>query len=84
MASSIVVFLLLCFQSVSLADVVVRVGAQALRDDGWAALVGHRVAILTNPTGVFPDTLSHVVDSLNSPAVRAQGNDWPLRHRTAP
>ena len=39
----------------------VRTGSQVLRDEGYASLAGHRVAILSNPTGVFPDTLEHIV-----------------------
>lgn len=41
---------------------MVRVGIQVLRDNNYADLVGQRVAILSNPTGVFPDSLRHIVD----------------------
>jgi uncharacterized protein YbbC (DUF1343 family) len=40
----------------------VRVGIEVLRSHDYSDLVGQRVAILSNPTGVFPDTLRHIVD----------------------
>lgn len=40
----------------------VRLGNQHLRDSSWVTLDGHRVAILTNPSGIFADTLEHIVD----------------------
>ncbi|ASO17931.1 uncharacterized protein YbbC (DUF1343 family) [Actinoalloteichus hoggarensis] len=45
------------------ASGVVRVGAQVAAEDGWRALAGRRVGILTNPTGVLPE-LTHVVDAV--------------------
>ena len=45
----------------------VQVGLQVLRDElSFSPLVGERVVVLTNPSGVFPDTLTHVVDALKS------------------
>lgn len=41
----------------------VLTGAQRLADDGWAALSGHRVGVISNPTGILPDA-SHIVDSM--------------------
>ncbi|AOS61127.1 exo-beta-N-acetylmuramidase NamZ family protein [Actinoalloteichus hymeniacidonis] len=41
----------------------VRVGAQVSAEAGWRELAGHRVGILTNPTGVLPE-LTHVVDAV--------------------
>jgi len=35
---------------------------QVLRDGGYAELSGRRVAVLSNPSGVFQDTLHHLVD----------------------
>ena len=47
------------------ADVLL--GNQQLRDSfDYAPLWGHRVAVLSNPTGVFQDTLVHVADALTS------------------
>jgi len=40
----------------------VQLGNQQLRDSSWETLDGHRVAILTNPSGIFADTLEHIVD----------------------
>ena len=46
-----------------------RVGSQVLRDaagEAWGPLLrGKRVAVLTNPSGVFPDTFQHLVDALH-------------------
>eukprot|EP00940_MAST-03C_sp_MAST-3C-sp2_P001937 g1937.t1 len=39
-----------------------RPGAQVLRDRNWDLLRGERVAVLTNPSGILPDTLEHIVD----------------------
>ncbi|PSK97534.1 uncharacterized protein YbbC (DUF1343 family) [Haloactinopolyspora alba] len=41
----------------------VRTGAQRLADDGWATLRGHRVGVISNPTGILDDA-SHIVDSM--------------------
>lgn len=40
---------------------VIRTGLEVLRMDGFSILRGERVAILSNPTGVFSDSLEHVV-----------------------
>lgn len=55
------VLLIVCAASVQAAARGVRTGSQMLRDEEYSALAGHRVAILSNPTGVFPDTLQHIV-----------------------
>lgn len=39
-------------------------GNQVLRDSGYEALLGKRVGVLTNPTGVFADSMQHIVDAL--------------------
>jgi hypothetical protein len=44
---------------------VVTLGNMVLRDGGFRALKGHRVAVLTNPTGVFVDTMEHIVDVMH-------------------
>ena len=44
------------------ATPVVTLGNVVLRDSGFSQLKGHRVAVLTNPTGVFADSMSHIVD----------------------
>lgn len=46
----------------------VRTGADVLATDGWNRLRGHRVGIITNPTGVLstPDRyLTHLVDEIH-------------------
>ena len=43
----------------------VVIGNQVLRNSSFELLQGHSVAILTNPSGVFPDTLQHIVDHLH-------------------
>lgn len=40
-------------------------GNMMFRDEGFVQLKGHRVAVLTNPTGVFVDSMSHIVDVMN-------------------
>lgn len=40
-------------------------GNQILRDSNYKVLQNHRVAVLTNPTGVFADTMVHIVDEMN-------------------
>lgn len=47
----------------------VRTGADVLAEQGWNRLRGHRVGILTNPTGVLstPDSyLAHEVDEIHT------------------
>ncbi|WP_205325509.1 exo-beta-N-acetylmuramidase NamZ domain-containing protein [Glycomyces sp. YM15] len=43
----------------------VRTGIEVLAEDGFAALAGQRVGIISNPTGVLPD-LSHEVDLMHA------------------
>ena len=43
----------------------VILGNEVLRRDSFSALHGERVTILTNPSGIFPDTLQHIVDFLH-------------------
>ncbi|MEU5693506.1 DUF1343 domain-containing protein [Actinosynnema sp. NPDC020468] len=43
----------------------VAAGADVLAADGWRALEGRKVGVLTNPTGVLRD-LTHVVDALTA------------------
>jgi uncharacterized protein YbbC (DUF1343 family) len=47
------------------ADTTTRIatGAQLLAQDGWRALSGKRVGVVTNPTGVLADQ-THIVDSM--------------------
>lgn len=49
----------------AIADPTVTLGNMVLRNDGFSKLKGHRVAVLTNPTGVFVDTMTHIVDVMN-------------------
>jgi uncharacterized protein YbbC (DUF1343 family) len=42
---------------------VVTPGADTLAADGWRALAGRKLGVLTNPTGVLRD-LTHIVDSM--------------------
>jgi uncharacterized protein YbbC (DUF1343 family) len=44
----------------------VIVGLEVLRNDSFKLLAGESVAILTNPTGVFPDSLANLVDVLHA------------------
>lgn len=43
-------------------------GAQALYQDRWATLRGHRVGVVSNPTGVLDD-LTHIVDRMHADGV---------------
>ncbi len=67
-----VLLLLPLLLRVSFARVIL--GNQILRDSGYAALVGRRVAVLSNPTGVFQDTLGHIVDDLVQQNASSQNN----------
>lgn len=42
----------------------VILGNEVLRDSGYKQLQGHRVGILSNPTGIYMDTLEHIVDAI--------------------
>jgi uncharacterized protein YbbC (DUF1343 family) len=59
---SALIFLLAVFGS---ATAAVTLGNMVLRDDNFSMLKGHRVGVLTNPTGVFADTMTHIVDVMN-------------------
>lgn len=65
MISVISVLLLLNVVDMGLAAPVVTLGNMILRDSGFELLKGHRVAVLTNPTGVFVDNMKHIVDVMN-------------------
>ncbi|GAA1399098.1 DUF1343 domain-containing protein [Luteococcus peritonei] len=43
-------------------------GAQALAEDRWSALVGRKVGVISNPTGVLDD-LTHIVDRMHADGV---------------
>jgi uncharacterized protein YbbC (DUF1343 family) len=40
-------------------------GNSILRQSEYSLLAGHRVAVLSNPTGVFPTDMVHIVDDLH-------------------
>jgi uncharacterized protein YbbC (DUF1343 family) len=46
-------------------DSKVMTGAQALAKDGWKALAGQKVGVISNPTGILED-LSHIVDTMHA------------------
>jgi uncharacterized protein YbbC (DUF1343 family) len=56
------ILLLFFTAAMTSATPVVTLGNVVLRDSGFSQLKGHRVAVLTNPTGVFADSMSHIVD----------------------
>ena len=44
----------------------IRIGIEIERDEGYPHVTSRdRIAVLTNPSGVFPDNLEHIVDVLN-------------------
>jgi uncharacterized protein YbbC (DUF1343 family) len=43
----------------------VTTGAQALAKDGWKALAGQKVGVISNPTGILDD-LNHIVDTMHA------------------
>ncbi len=43
----------------------VILGNEVLRKTAFSQLLGENVAVLTNPSGLFPDTLEHIVDHLH-------------------
>ncbi|MEV5964854.1 DUF1343 domain-containing protein [Kribbella sp. NPDC051952] len=40
-------------------------GAEALAKDGWRALAGQKVGVISNPTGILPD-FTHIVDTMHA------------------
>jgi uncharacterized protein YbbC (DUF1343 family) len=55
---------LLLISHLQLLSGLVQLGNEILRNNNYDVLLGHRVAILTNPTGVYQDNLLHIVDVL--------------------
>lgn len=51
----------------------VKTAAQQLADDGWAALAGRRVGVVTNPTGTLDNLRSIVDEMVESGAVTVAG-----------
>jgi uncharacterized protein YbbC (DUF1343 family) len=43
----------------------VMTGAEVLAKDGWRALAGQKVGVISNPTGILPD-FSHIVDTMHA------------------
>ncbi|MGZ0150995.1 exo-beta-N-acetylmuramidase NamZ family protein [Kribbella sp. WER1] len=43
----------------------VQSGAEVLARDGWRALTGQKVGVISNPTGILPD-LQHIVDTMHA------------------
>ena len=63
---TLVLFLLSLIAGERMVGAKVTLGNMILRDDDFSALKGHRVAALTNPTGVFMDTMNHIVDEMKA------------------
>ncbi|TCC54009.1 DUF1343 domain-containing protein [Kribbella capetownensis] len=40
-------------------------GAEVLAKDGWRALAGQKVGVISNPTGILPD-FNHIVDTMHA------------------
>eukprot|EP01032_Pedospumella_encystans_P025769 gene25769-29113_t len=53
------------FVASELARVPIVLGNEVLREDNYGPLVGKRIGILTNPTGVFMDTMTLIVDEMS-------------------
>lgn len=51
------------------SQAAVRTGADVWAARGWQPLAGHRVGVLTNPTGVLAD-MTNIVDSMTAAGVR--------------
>ncbi|MER7248353.1 DUF1343 domain-containing protein [Kribbella sp. NPDC000426] len=43
----------------------VMTGAEVLAKDGWRALAGQKVGVISNPTGILPD-YQHIVDTMHA------------------
>ncbi|MFI5690391.1 exo-beta-N-acetylmuramidase NamZ domain-containing protein [Kribbella sp. NPDC051586] len=43
----------------------VMTGAEVLAKDGWRALAGQKVGVISNPTGILPD-FQHIVDTMHA------------------
>jgi len=57
---------LLAIVSCSLAAVVP--GVVVLQRDNWKQLQGKRIGVISNPTGILPDTLEHIVNVMHADA----------------
>ena len=60
----LIILTLVKCRSTSNINNIIRFGNQLLRDNNYEDLIGERVGILSNPSGVFPDTLQHIVDNM--------------------
>jgi uncharacterized protein YbbC (DUF1343 family) len=56
--------ILILIQCISSSNTIL--GNSILRDDNYSILKGERIAILSNPTGIFQDSFTHIVDDMNS------------------
>jgi uncharacterized protein YbbC (DUF1343 family) len=57
----------------------VKFGNEIFRESGFSPLnVGDRVAILSNPTGVFQDSLTHIVDEMTAYSKSKEGDSWDV------
>ena len=43
----------------------VRTGADRAAADGWSALAGQKIGVITNPTGILSDSLRSIVDEMH-------------------
>src|SRR5699024_5632977 len=43
----------------------VRTGAARAAADGWSALAGQKIGVITNPTGILSDSLRSIVDEMH-------------------
>ena len=59
----------------------VILGNEQLRNDGYAILNGERVAVLSNPTGVYDDTLIHIVDDMYNYQQLMQEKEGRKQHK---
>jgi uncharacterized protein YbbC (DUF1343 family) len=57
--------LLLLLSALTVRSSTVLLGNNKLRENRYSILQDERVAVLSNPTGIYDDTLIHVVDDMH-------------------
>ncbi len=60
------VFTLFQIPVVNSVALSINLGNKILRDSNYEQLKNERIAVLSNPTGIFSDTLEHIVDNMHN------------------
>ena len=61
-----ILFIFIFFpSSTSISSTKVILGNTLLRENGYEILFNQRIGILSNPTGIYDDSLVHIVDAIS-------------------